>query len=113
MIENIEVEVQNTKQEVDIIQEENEDVPAIVWRTTKGMKKQHIFRFDHDQGIAHMHCRADTISIDTELIEDDSIPKCKKCEKEILRVKNLEQIRKRRERLTESNGVCLRSKTNG
>ena len=76
----------------------------IGWRTLKGMKKQHYFRYGYN-GDSYMHCRASTqnplsvsgtstILIELNLlIKDNSLPKCKKCEKEERRIKNINSYR--------------------
>lgn len=88
----------------------------IGWRTTEKMKKQHLFRFDYN-GVPYIHCRADTynsvsstgtvftrdtIGVVDKLMEDDSKPKCKKCEKEFNRIKNIESSLNRIKRKRDS-----------
>ncbi len=72
----------------------------IGWRTLKGMKKQHYFRYGYN-GDSYMHCRTsrpDQLAVSgrsTNLIElnllikDDLLPKCKRCENEEQRINRI------------------------
>ena len=75
-------------------------IRCIGWKTLKGMKKQHYFKFTYN-GDSAMHCRAETsnsmsisgrmpISIEIgRLITNNTLPKCKKCKKESERVQRI------------------------
>lgn len=72
----------------------------IGWRTTKGMKHQHLTR-SCDYGGVTFHCMQtspDDYSVSgfsfknfsTELLlTNKNLPKCKKCEKEMLRIERI------------------------